>query len=274
MRRTIVLVLAFGVLAAVFAQSKKGRTSPLGYQDTPVIPGQKWKVHDSNRPRPAIVTPGDSYGKPPSDAIVLFDGKDLSKWVNHGKKEKAGQVLPASWKVEHGYLEVAGGTGDLVTKEKFGDIQLHIEWASPADADGSSQWRGNSGVLLMHRYEVQVLDSFNNPTYADGQAAAIYGWWPPLVNASRGPGQWQTYDIIFEAPTFEAGKVTKKAHVTVFHNHVLVHHRQVIGGPMAHRVVAEYKEHAAEEPLALQDHDVPTRYRNIWVRKLKGYDQP
>ena len=184
----------------------------LGYTDTPIIPGQKWHVHDSGRPRPRTVTPSSVPGGPPSDAIVLFDGKDLSKWEN----QKKGQSSPAAWKVENGYIECVGGTGDLVTKEKFGDIQLHVEWASPVQIEGSSQARGNSGILLMHRYELQVLDSSNNPTYADGQAGAIYGWWPPLVNAAKKPGEWQTYDVVFEAPKFEGDKLSQPAYLTVF----------------------------------------------------------
>ena len=249
------------VCLGAFAQPrKKGRTAPLGYSDTPVLPGQKWKVHDIDRPRPRIVTPGATDSQPPSDAIVLFDGKDLSKWQTPG------------WKVENGYMEVT--TGSMVTKEKFGDMQLHLEWAAPAEVDGTSQWRGNSGVLLMNLYEIQVLDSYHNPTYADCQAGAIYAQWPPLVNASRKPGEWQTYDIVFEAPKFEAGKLTKPGYVTVLANGILLHHRKEISGRMSHRVVGTYEPHAAEEPLGLQNHDTSVRYRNIWVRRLTGYDQP
>jgi len=180
------------------------------------------------------VTPGAQYGQPPSDAIVLFDGKNTSQWVEMGKRESAGKTLPVSWKVENGYLECVPRVGDIATKEKFGDMQLHVEWASPVEIQGESQNRGNSGILLMSRYEVQVLDSWNNKTYADGQAGAIYGWWPPLVNASRKPGEWQTYDIMFEAPRFADGKIQKPPYVTLIHNGVLLHHHQEIGGPMAH----------------------------------------
>jgi hypothetical protein len=264
-----VSVLTGLVLAQSDGKKKDGyRTSPTGYSDTPVLPGQKWKVHDIDRPKPRVITPGAQPGMPPSDAVVLFDGKDLSHWVT----EKDGG--PAMWKVENGYFEVAPKGGTIVSKEKFGDMQLHIEWASPVKITGDSQWRGNSGVLLMSRYEIQVLDSYNNPTYADGQAGSIYGQWPPLVNASRPPGQWQYYDIIFEAPKFEGEKVAKPAFVTVLHNGVVTQHRKEIIGRMAHRVVGTYAPHAAEEPLGLQDHDVPVRYRNIWVRKLRGYDEP
>lgn len=278
MRHTVLAFsLSLAVCGALEAQSaKKGggegyRTSPVGYRDTPVLPGQKWRVHDIDRPRPPIVRPGKEPGQPPSDAIVLFDGKDLSQWVS---RRRGGQVGPPGWKVENGYMEIVPGSGTLVTKEKFGDIQLHLEWSAPTTPSGDSQWRANSGVLLMERYEIQVLDSWENPTYADGQAAAIYGQFPPLVNAMRPPGEWQVFDIVFEAPRFAQDKLVKPAYVTVFHNGVVVHHRQEIIGRMAHRVVGTYAPHEAEEPLALQDHDVAVRYRNIWVRRLKGYDQP
>lgn len=246
--------------------------APVGYTDTPVIPGQKWRVHDIDRPRPRTVTPGSAYGKPPSDAIVLFDGKDLSKWVEMGKRQNAGKMVPPSWNIENGYFECVPRVGDIATKEKFGDMQLHVEWASPVGIDGESQNRGNSGILIMGRYEVQVLDSWNNKTYADGQAGAIYGWWPPLVNVAKKPGEWQTYDILFEAPKFDGQRLVKTAFVTVIHNGVMLHHHQEIGGPMAHRIVRTYQPHAPEEPLMLQNHNTKVRYRNIWARKLTTYD--
>ena len=272
MMRQIICVCIAAVILGGQAERRQ-RTSPVGYEDTPFLPDQKWHVHDIKRPHPRVVTPG-AEGRPPSDAIVLFDGKDLSQWQSQGKRKDRGKIGDAAWKVENGYVEVVGGTGDLVSKEKFGDSQIHVEWAAPAQADGSSQWRGNSGVLVMSRYEIQVLDSYDNPTYADGQAASIYGQWPPLVNASRKPGEWQAFDIVFEAPRFDGDKLAKPAYVTVFHNGVLAHHHQEIIGRMAHRVVGTYAPHGPEEPLALQDHDVPVRYRNIWVRRLNGYDQP
>ncbi len=272
--RNIVIASAVTALAAslLFAQAKKKgyRTSPTGYSDTPQLPGQQWKVHDIARPKPRVITPGAQPGMPPSDAVVLFDGRDLSKWMVATK----GGLQPADWTVANGYMEVKSGAGTLVSKDKFGDAQIHIEWASPSEITGDSQWRGNSGVLIMNRYEIQVLDSYNNPTYADGQAGSIYGQWPPLVNASRKPGEWQSYDIIFEAPKFEGEKLVKPAFVTVLHNGVVTQHRKEIVGRMAHRVVGTYAPHGPEEPLALQDHDVPVRYRNIWVRRLTGYDQP
>jgi len=271
MKLSLVTILVSICATLAPAQQKQMRTSPTGYSDTPVLPGQKWKVHDIDRPRPRMVTPGATPGAPPSDAIVLFDGKDLSKWQTMDKKTKA--MEPAAWTVENGYTYSKGGIGDLVSKEKFGDIQLHLEFATPTEIDGTSQWRANSGVLLMHRYEIQVLDSWDNPTYADGQVGAIYGQWPPLVNASKKPGEWQTYDILFEAPKFEGEKLVKPGYATVIHNGVMLHHHKQIIGRMAHRVVGTYEPHGDEEPLALQDHDTRVRFRNIWVRRITPYDQ-
>lgn len=250
---------AVAVLAgALVAQDKKKE----GYTDTPVITGQKWKVHDADRAVPPVVTPGDAYGAPPSDAIVLFDGKDLSKWQSANP-----------WKVENGYMECAPKGGDLQTKDKFGDLQLHIEWASPAEVKGNSQGRGNSGVFLHGRYEVQVLDSFNNLTYADGQASALYGQWPPLVNAARKPGEWQTYDVVFIAARYKDGQVESPARVTVFHNGVVTHNAKELLGPTQHRQVAKESAYDGKGPIRLQDHGNPTRFRNIWIRPLKGYDE-
>jgi len=253
--------------AALLAQQKKA--SP-GYLDTAILPGQPWHVHDSNRPHPNSVTPGKVWGEAPSDAIVLFDGHDLSRWMQN----KGGQPVDAKWKVVDGHFECVPNTGDLLTRDKFGDAQLHIEWSEPTDVKGTSQDRGNSGVLLMNRYEVQVLDSYHDVTYADGQAGALYGQWPPLVNPIRKPGEWQVYDIVFEAPKFEGEKLVRPAYATVFFNGVLVHHRKEILGTMVHRLVAKYTPHGSEEPLSLQDHGHPVRYRNVWIRRLAGYDQP
>jgi hypothetical protein len=275
-------LLAFAVcatfLAATFAlgqqaapKSAPKKSRDLGYDDTPIIPGQKWRVHDDQRPRPRVVTPGAAPGQAPSDAVVLFNGKDLSKWRMMSKQ---GELSDPAWKVENGCLEVVPGTGHLVSKDKFGDAQYHVEWASPAEVKGRSQMRGNSGFMMMSRYEVQILDSYDNASYADGQAAAIYGWWPPLVNASRKPGEWQAYDIVFEAPRFQDGRLARPALLTVFHNGIVVHNRQEVGGPMAHAKVSPYALHADQEPLLLQNHGDKVRYRNIWVRRLTGYDRP
>jgi hypothetical protein len=231
---------------------------PVGYSDTPMLPGQKWRVHDIDRPMPAVVTPGVGSA-PPNDAVVLFDGRDLSQWKSGDK--------PAAWKVEGGYAEV-NGTGNIETRERFGDCQLHLEWASPANAESNSQGRGNSGVFLMGRYEIQVLDSFENRTYSDGSAASLYGQFPPLVNACRPPGEWQSYDILFRAPRFEGERLVSPGMVTVLHNGVVVHHAQEFLGGTRHREVATYASHPPTGPIALQDHGNPVRYRNIWVRKL------
>jgi hypothetical protein len=245
----------------------------LGYSDTPILPGQKWHVHDWARPYPPVVKPADVPGTPPpSDAIVLFDGKDLSKWAQKGRGADAGKLVDARWKVENGYFEIAPRTGDLVTRDKFGDCQLHIEWSQPTDVTGTSQSRGNSGVQIMDRYEIQVLDPWNNATYADGAAGAIYGAWPPLVNPGRKPGEWNVFDIVFKAPVFEGSKLVKPAYVTVLFNGVMVHDHQEILGRTAYRQVAKYTAHGAEEPLSLQDHGYRVRFRNVWIRRLKDYD--
>jgi 3-keto-disaccharide hydrolase len=227
----------------------------------------KWKIHDLNRPVPAIITPGtsstqDAPGKAPSDAIVLFDGKDLSQWL-----DKDGG--PAKWKVENSYFEVVPHTGYIHTKQSFGDCQLHVEFSEPVPPKGESQERGNSGVFLMGLYEIQVLDSYENKTYADGQAAAVYGQYPPLVNAARPPGQWQSYDIVFHAPHFDnSGKLVKPARVTAFHNGVLVQDNVEIKGRTAIGDVPTYVSGPDKAPLALQDHGDLVRYRNIWIREL------
>ena len=251
--------------------AQKSNNPHIGYDDTPMLPDSKWRVHDGTRPQPKIVTPGtastqDKPGRPPSDAIVLFDGKDTSKWVGRDGG-------PIQWKVENGAMEVTR-TGDIRTKEHFGDCQLHIEWAAPAEVKGESQGRGNSGVFLMGRYEIQVLDGYDNITYADGITAAIYGQYPPLVNACRKPGEWQTYDIFFVAARFEGEKLISPAYLTVIHNGVLVHHHRAAMGPTGHRNLPAYKEPLPPKgPLSLQDHGDPVRYRNIWIRPLKGYDE-
>jgi hypothetical protein len=268
MRFFALTLLTACALAAQTGPAKEAGDDVRGYTDTPQIPNQPWKVHDAARPRPPKVTPAAPVTTPaPPDALVLFDGKDLSQWATAGR---GGTTQEPRWKVENGYMEVTRGR--LATKEKFGDVQLHVEWMIPNSVQGQGQNRGNSGVELMMRYEIQVLESFQNQTYADGQAASIYGQWPPMVNASRPQGEWNSYDIFFEAPKFEGDQLVKPAYVTVIHNGVLVHHRQEIIGGATHRRVARYAAHGAEEPLSLQDHGHAVRFRNIWVRKLKPYD--
>ena len=227
---------------------------------------QQWPQHSMDRPRPPVVKPGAfASAAPPSDAIVLFDGKSLVKWrssdTTHG---------PAKWKVADGYMEIAPGTGGIETRDAFGDCQLHIEWRAPTPAKGEGQERGNSGVFLMGMYEVQVLDSYNNITYADGQAAAVYGQYPPLVNASRPPGEWQSYDIVWHRPHFDAqGRLASAARITVFFNGLLAQDNVILTGPTAHQHRPPYHAHADALPLGLQDHGDPVRFRNIWIRNLE-----
>lgn len=271
----MVAAAAAWTMPVMSGQAPQGGGSPeAGFTDTPIVPGTPYHVHDPSRPRPVVITPGAQVGQPPSDAVILFDGKDLSKWsaVSFGTASYTQSDAPAPWKVENGYFEVVPGSGGIATREKFGDAQVHVEWAAPASRRGNSQNRGNSGLFLMGLYEIQILDNHDNPTYADGTAGAIYGQWPPLVNVLRAAGEWQSYDVVFEVPRWENGKLTKPAFFTVFINGVLVHNRQASMGPMVWRNVARYEPHAAEGPIGLQDHDHPVRYRNIWVRRLGGYD--
>lgn len=224
----------------------------------------QWKIHDLNRPRPPVVTPDKNVmaSPPPSDAIILFDGTDLSQW-----SDVKGE--PAKWKVESGYMEISKGGGDIRTKAGFGDVQLHIEWAAPSREQDGGQDQGNSGVYLMGLYEVQVLDSYQSETYADGQAAAIYGQYPPLANACRAPGEWQSYDIIFRRPRFgNDGALLQPARMTVLHNGILVQDNIALWGPTNWMEFDAYAAHADKLPISLQDHGSPVRYRNIWLREL------
>jgi hypothetical protein len=254
---------AIALTAAASGQVPKGQ---LGYDTTPLLPGGKWRVHDGTRPQPPVIGTADTPGAPPSDARVLFAGSDLSLWRN-SRGEAAG------WKIDQGAMVVNPDAGDIFTRDEFGDVQLHIEWAAPTTISGEGQDRGNSGVFLMGRYEIQVLDSYNNRTYPDGQASAIYGQFPPLVNATRPPGQWQVYDIIFTAPRFENGALVSPAYATVLHNGVVVHNHAALIGTTLHKVVGKYEPHGPRGPIKLQDHGNPVRYRNIWVRELRPYDQ-
>jgi len=231
-------------------------------------PDPNWLGHDRERPLPTPITPGtfssqEQPGKPPSDATVLFDGKDLSPWV-------AMDGSPTKWVIHDGALECVPGSGYVRSLQSFGDCQLHVEWAAPTPPQRTSQDRGNSGVFFgFGRYEVQVLDSYQNKTYADGSAASVYGQYPPLVNASLPPGQWQVYDIVWTAPRFdENGAVTSKARVTVFQNGVLVQNNVELTGPTGWIGRVPYKPHPTRMPIAFQDHGNPVRYRNVWVREL------
>jgi len=206
---------------------------------------------------PRVIDPGP----PPADAIVLFDGKDLSQW----KSDNGGG--PAKWEVKDG-AAIVNGTGGISTRQGFADCQLHIEWATPAEVKGEGQGRGNSGVFMQGRYEIQILDSFNNKTYYDGQAGAIYRQHAPLVNASRKPGEWQAYDVIYHAPRFDGtGKLLKPGTVTVLQNGVLIQDNAEIKGPTASDN-PRYEAHPLKQPVALQDHGNPVRFRNIWIREL------
>jgi hypothetical protein len=244
-------VLALGCLLLA-SQDRK-----LGYDDTPILPDSTWHVHDGMRPQPRIVDAA-RVGTAPSDAIALFDGSDMDEWDK-------------SWKVTDGYMEV-NGKGSITSKRSFGDCQLHLEFATPGEVKGNSQGRGNSGIHFMGRFEVQILDSYENQTYPDGQCASLYGQCPPLVNVSRGPGVWQTYDIVFKAPRYEGKELTRPASVTVFHNGVCVHAEREFIGVTAHKAVAGYSGTDTKGPIGLQDHGNPMRFRNIWVRPLGEYD--
>lgn len=223
-----------------------------------------WSVHDPERPRPPVIHPdGGASQPPPSDAEILFDGTSLSGW-EHLNSE------PVRWQLGEGFVEVLAGTGDIRTREGFGDCQLYVEWAAPLPVKGKGQQRGNSGVFLMEQYEIQVLDSYQNPTYADGQAAAVYGQTPPLVNACLPPGEWQTYHLVFHRPRFdERGVVLQPAFLTLFHNGVLVQDHVRLTGPTAHKKRPPYVKHAARLPLRLQDHGDLVRFRRIWIRDLE-----
>ena len=258
-----------GVLVlALVSGTALAQQAPIGYDDTPMQPNGKWHVHDGKRPYPPLVSPGPPIASPapvPADAVVLVGGRDdLGAW-------QMADGSPATWQMKDGVLQT--GKGIIQTKTQFTDFQLHVEFATPSEVKGDSQGRGNSGVFLLGKFEIQVLDSYHNPTYADGQAAAMYGQYPPLVNASRPPGEWQSYDIVFTAPRFRADSTLEKpAVVTVLHNGILVHNATAFWGPTAHRSLLPYAATMAKGPLALQDHGNPVRYRNIWIRPLKESD--
>ena len=258
---TNVLLLSLVILLASNLLLNGVTPAQLGITKTPYIHGQKWRVHDMQRPQPKVVDPANRQEAvpPPPDALVLFNGENLDQFRN---KEMH---------IENGAMIM--GKGGQETIESFGDIQLHVEWSTPNPPQAEGQNRGNSGIQFMGLYEIQVLDSYQNPTYADGQAGALYGQHPPMVNASKPPGQWQTYDIFFRAPRFKEDKSLKSpAYVTVVHNGVLVQLHHPYLGPSRWRANTEYQHHAEKLPLSLQWHRSEVRYRNIWVRPLDEYN--
>jgi hypothetical protein len=261
MRPRCALLLAFftsfalSAVAQTLGHAKDG-SGVRGYSDTPIQPWSGFHVHDADRPAPKRIDPGPfTVSAPaPADAIVLFAGKDLSAWQSN------------DWRVVDGCLEAA--SGNLVTKQTFGDCQIHLEWQTPTNFTGHMFDHGNNGVLLMGFYEIQIFDSFSEKLYPDGQAASVYGQTPPLVNVCRKPGEWQSYDIIFTAPKFADGKLVQPARVTLVHNGVLVQNHQEIYGETMHRELPEYKSKVSTGPLALAGHHCPVRFRNIWLRQL------
>jgi prepilin-type processing-associated H-X9-DG protein len=263
--KVILPLLSAGALLSLTSLALAASAGPRFYGDAPDA-HHPWAVHDGNRPQPKVVTPGtfsspDQPGKPPSDAIVLFDGTDLSHW--EGKDGG-----PAKWLVTDGVMQVEPKTGDLRSKDKFGDCQLHIEWAAPSEVQGDSQGRGNSGIFMMGLVEIQVLDSYHNITYADGHAAAVYGVNPPMANAVRGPGEFQVYDIVFRRPIYEDGQMVDPGYVTVFVNGVLAQDHTRLEGPTGHMTRSKSSPFPAVGPLELQDHGNRMRFRNIWYREL------
>lgn len=221
---------------------------------------KEWGVHDKERPQPAMVE-GAGHGSAPSDAIVLFDGKSLDKWTGNNNT--------ASWEVKEGYFQVKPGSGNIRTRDGFGSCQFHIEWMVPETCKCNGQQGCNSGLFFMDRYELQILGSNPNKTYVDGMAGAMYGQYPPLVNPCRPNGQWNTYDVIFHAPKFNAdGSLAKAGTMTVFLNGVLVQDHSEIWGATAHAAKAKYSAHEPKLPIGLQDHGDALCFRNVWLRPL------
>ncbi len=255
---TLTLVASTGLIAC-FAGDQVHKTAT----DT------GWKQHDIHRAKPPVIEPGGpTFAEAPRDAVVLFDGKDLDAWRGNGGG-------PAKWKVADGAMEVVAGTGAIQTKESFGDVQLHVEWASPNPPVGTGQDRGNSGIFLMGDYELQVLDSYRADTYADGQAGALYGQYPPLFNASKPPGEWQTYDVAFRRPRFDdAGKLLEPARVTLIHNGVVVQDNEELLGHTNWLKWTPYESLSEKGPIELQDHGHAVKFRNIWLRNLPGRPAP
>jgi len=273
----LILVSLLPITAATHCALADDAESIDGFRDTPMLPGGKWHLHDPDRPQPPIVTPGATFSHnapAPSDAEMLFDGTDLAKW-------ETGYGKDAKWKVHDGFVETERG-GGIRTRGKWSDFQLHVEFSEPNPPVGAGQGRGNSGILINNMYEVQVLDSYHAKTYPDGQCGAIYGQSPPLVNASKPPGEWQTYDIVFESPRWnDKGELTKKAVITVLQNGVVVqNHYELIGMTDGINAEEPWKSlskyplhHPPEVFVELQDHNNPVRFRNIWIRRMGSIDQ-
>ena len=264
--------LSLAIIAAFVAgqfliESTSAQDESDWHKGLPRQHNSKWLVHDLRRPKPTSVSPGRTPQDAPADAVVLFDGKDLSPWKN----QRDGG--PAGWKVENGYMEV-NNTGSIMTREGFGDCQLHLEYMAPTPPQENDQARGNSGIIFMAfmgvGYEIQVLDNYDNSTYADGYIGSVYGQHPPMVNPGRKPGEWQTYDIVFRAPRWRGNEVVEPGRVTVFLNGVLVQHNAQIYGRTVWRELSRYTPHAPTGPLVLQDHGdkQSVRFRNIWIRRL------
>jgi hypothetical protein len=262
MKLPIRLLLLPCMVAALYAEESplikaKDGSGVYGYKDTPKLPWCEWLVHDPDRPTPPKLDPGKPVvsSPPPTDAVVLFDGKDLSQWTE------------TDWDVSGGIL-TATGKKSPSTKQSFGSFQLHLEWRMPKNFEGPWYDRGNNGVLLHGLYEIQIFDSSSEPLYPDGQCAAIYAQTPPRVNVTLPPGEWQSFDIIFTAPVFEGAEVVTPAYVTMFHNGVLVHHHQKIYGATGHKVLPHYNRKVSQGPIRLAGHGCPVAFRNIWVRPI------
>ena len=256
--------MLMGGAGAAESPAPAASAPPKAKKEEPFTPGGQYRKHDMNRPKPPVRDPGPpsekEFAPPPDGAVVLFDGKDLSKWKRRAGAKDVDQSPEPKWKVGNGCMEVVPKSGSIYTKEAFGDCRIHIEWATPAEVNPAmkGQGRGNSGVFLPGHNEVQVLDSYQNDTYADGQAAAVYGMYPPLFNVCRKPGEWQSYDITLEQPRYDAQrKLVRPCRLTLIHNGVLVQDHVDLGGG------------ATEGPLGLQDHHNPVRYRNIWLENVK-----
>jgi hypothetical protein len=286
MKYTVLGVLVLAALAGFAMSACAEFDKPVIKEWTKMEPNEKGEmkevqymtidgvmVHETDpalQPPPPVVTPGiestqEKPGSAPSDAVVLFDGKDLSNWTSTSGE-------PTKWIVTEGAMSPTKKSGMIQSKQEFGSCQLHVEFATPKQVEGESQGRGNSGVFLMGIYEIQVLDSYENATYPDGQAAALYGRAKPLVNACRKPGEWQSYDVIFHRPIFENGQVVKRATFTVLHNGVVVQdHTELSGGTdwRGSHAISKYEPHGDKGPIRFQDHGNPVLFRNVWVRELQ-----